>query len=129
MRGCGFGPCGRKDSLLPDAGMVFLEAPAGELQGQRWHCYMCYVMPLLFAPKPPCGKAAPKDGQPCALVVDHPSWQTCKSRDTLDGRAKAEDASTRDGEPKLAAARERQHPMFEKRKRQGPNYVPHSRRV
>lgn len=127
-RGCATGSCGRKNSLLPDTGMVFLEDAAGELVAQRWHCYLCYVMPLLFAEKPPCGKATPADGEPCALVANHPAWQVCKSRRALDGRAKDADTSTRDGAPKLAA--EKVHDTVSRKKnRQGPLYVPSDRRV
>jgi hypothetical protein len=54
------------------------------------------------------------DGASCGLVAGH--WGDCRPA----GGRKAVKADTRDGDPKLAGERKRQHPMFVKRKREGP---------
>lgn len=74
-----------------------------------------------------CGLTA-FDGDPCVLVVTHPEWQTCKSRKMLQPRDKAEDTTTRDGAPKLAAAKVHTE-KSRKKNRQGPLYVAPDRRV
>lgn len=89
---------------------------------------LCADIAKRFPPAVKCGKVAPADGELCALVDGHPRWQTCKSRKTLDGTARTEDSSTRDGAPKLAG--EKVHTERSRKKnRQGPLYVPRSARV
>lgn len=85
-------------------------------------CYICRIMPERFRVVP-CRKAA-ADGEPCRFVKDHPG--PCKSK--AQGRSKTENVS-RDGDPKLAGERPRQHPAFVKRRRAGPHWIPHDRRV
>jgi hypothetical protein len=75
-------------------------------------------MPLKFPPVEACDRA---DG--CLLIRGH--RPPCK----FEGREKAEANPERDGDPKLAAARERGNLAFQKRNRAGPNYIPHNRRV
>jgi hypothetical protein len=66
---------------------------------RRWDCYLCYVMPGKFP---------------------QPASQQESSRRTV--------AAVRDGDPKLAAERKR-NPVFTKRQRAGPHYLPSARRV
>lgn len=119
MTGCGFGPCGRTNVEEGGPGLVsgarFRAEWPQELRRDRWHCYLCYVLPLLFPPIVKCGRLV--KGEPCVLVKDHPGWVPCRS----DSKPEKEDTSTRDGENKLAAAKERRHPMWEKRRRVGPH--------
>jgi len=65
----------------------------------RVNCYLCTVVALL--------------PQPLSL---------------LDRQKQDDTNATRDGDPKLAGERKR-NPIFTKRNRLGPNYVPHERRV
>lgn len=102
MPGCASGKCGRRDYDHLESGMVHgSTVPAWmPLRRDRFHCYLCYVMPLKFPDQPPPPKDHHKEGA----------------------------ADTRDGDPKLAAERKRD-PVFTKRQRAGPNYVPAARRV
>lgn len=102
MAGCCTGDCGRRDQLTGGPGMVY------DAGSKTWSCYMCYVMPALFP-------------QPVNLKK-----QAAIEAAILEERT---DNPNQDGEPKLAAARERQHPMFVKRQRAGPLWVPPDRRV
>lgn len=101
MACCAIGLCGRRDQLTGGPGMVY------DARERTWSCYMCYVMPQLFT-QPELKRQAAVEA---AILED---------RTENPGRA---------GDPKLAAARERQHPMFVKRHRAGPNWVPPARRV
>lgn len=92
MPGCAIEPCGRRDSAFPGPGMKFVDG--------RWHCYLCYILPVLFPNQP--GR-------------HH------------EGRKLTEEAAKRDGDPKLAG--ERKRPLSRKSNRAGPNYVPSARRV
>jgi hypothetical protein len=64
-----------------------------------------------------------EDGR-CRFIAGHEG--DCKSD---SGSTKPSTNATRDGDPKLAAARERKHPMFVKRHRAGPHWIPPERRV
>lgn len=125
VRGCWQG-CGRENQDAPGVGLVHgSQLPrdaAPELRRDRWHCYLCYVLPLKFRPPDRCDRHLVEH---CTLVKGHPP--PCK--DTTKGESKKSENATRDGEPTLAAARQRRHPMFEKRSRQGPHWVPPARRV
>jgi len=68
---------------------------------------------------PGCGRAS---SYLCTVVAKLPQPPS-----SLDSHARATNA-TRDGDPKLAGERKR-NPIFTKRNRLGPNYVPHERRV
>lgn len=83
MPGCAMESCGRRDHILPGPGMRFANG--------RWHCYLCYLMPRLFAQPPSAMDAIRAEANP-----------------------------TRDGSPKLAAEKKR-NLIFEKRRRQGPH--------
>lgn len=64
-------------------------------------------------------------GDSCELIAGHPTWVKCR---LSTGKSRTENVA-RDGEPSLAGERERSNLAFRKRSRQGPNYVPHNRRV
>lgn len=117
---CGLGACGRTNVTEPAPGLVHgskLRASwPVELRRDRFHCYLCYVLPLRFGPIERCPHPT-TDGDDCRLVKGHSP--PCKSE--KDGRPEKEAASTRDGTPKLAGAKARRHPMWEKRKRVGPH--------
>lgn len=123
-RGCGMAPngCGKRNLLLPVDGAVFVEGPLGELTPQRWHCYMCYVMPVLFRHPGKCGcPLGSKTEATCDLVANHPSWVPCRS----SSGEKKEANATRGGAPPSKVHME----VSRKKTRQGPLYVPHNRRV
>jgi hypothetical protein len=126
MNGCAFGPCGRFDATSADVGLVhgslIPKAAQTDLRRDRFHCYLCYVMPLRFPPVEACASIM-GDGKECRLIRGHRG--NCRA---ADGSASKEEANaTRDGDPKLAA--ERKRPLSRQSNRAGPNYVPHNRRV
>jgi hypothetical protein len=88
------------------------------LRRDRFHCYICYILPELFREAEPCPKQA-KDGQACRFVKGHAGDHKGPKKEKDDELS--EGAAKRDGAPKLAAERKRQHPMFEKRHRVGPH--------
>lgn len=87
-------------------------------------CHLCDVVAHLPERPLKCGRPIGKDLL-CELVEGHPSWVACRNAST---QKKAEN-ETRDGDPKLAAERKRGNLAFQKRNRQGPNYVPSNARV
>ena len=101
--------------------MVLVRKKSLGLETERWHCYACYVLPVLFPPIVRC-ETLLEDGQ-CRLVANHPG--SCKSDSGSTKTVKA----TRDGAPKLAAERKRGNLAFQKRHRAGAQWVPHHRRV
>jgi len=111
MSCCATGPCGRNEETQPGPGLVFWKG--------RFRCYLCYVLAERFPPIENCNR---QDG--CQLIRGH--RPPCRLEDRGD---KTEENPTRGGEWKLAAARKRGNLAFEKRHREGPNYVPRHSRV
>lgn len=101
MACCAIERCGRRDQLTGGPGLVY------DSRARTWSCYMCYVMPQLFT-QPVLKKQAEVEAAILEERTENPK---------------------QDGDPKLAAARERRHPMFVKRTRAGPLWVPPAARV
>lgn len=115
MAGCAFGPCGRDNETYAQVGLVF--------HGGRFVCYLCYVLPVKFAPVVRCPNTVKATGTQCELVKGHPPAVHCRP-----GREAKTEQALREGDPRLAAERKR-NPTFTKRQRAGPNWVPPARRV
>jgi len=71
----------------------------------------------------PCRDSRERGGAGCHLcdvIAKLPQPQKL-TRPLEAGEDLAPDKAARDGDPKLSGAKQRRHPMFEKRRRQGPH--------
>lgn len=97
------------------------------------NCYCCVILPQRFPQTyAPCDKvvlvktdAGKKQAKPCRLILGH--LGPCRPPYPKHTRETKPD--TRDGAPKLAAARKRQDLPFQKRQRAGPHWIPPDRRA
>ena len=70
----------------------------------------------------PCSSSRARGGAGCYLcdvIAALPQPGARRQLEAADVKPQANAA--RDGDPKLAGAKERRHPMYEKRRRQGPH--------
>jgi hypothetical protein len=64
-----------------------------------------------------CERSAQRGGPGCDMCDRVAMLPQPRTMETI----RAKDKATRDGTPTLAAAKERRHPMWEKRRRDGPH--------